>query len=130
RVARSASAATTPHGVVSPCAPISQPKHARHRGLVLGTGGAGFGLAQTFCAHTPPSGQSVSAAHRGVAAAVAVSGGPTGPPPPSAQDLGGASPGRCGNWPVIDALMVPLFGFGGAPPMATRLSYLLRAIVK
>src|SRR5438477_614141 len=46
------------------------------------------------------------------------------------RDFGGISPGRWGNAPDIDARIFTLFGFCGVAPMATRLSYLLSAIVK
>src|SRR5262249_7932365 len=82
-----------------------------------------------FCAHTPPSGHSLSVVQgaedaAGLASSGAVGGACGG------HFVGGGSPGIWGNLPVMAVVACTLFGFCGVAPMATRLLYLLMAMVK
>src|SRR5258706_895967 len=111
-----------PTGGASSAAPILHPMQARQRGFP-DIGVAGLRVAHVFCAHTPASGQSLSATHGGPAAwasSFCV----------SAQDLGGASPGKWGASGASAPLIATECGLAGVPPKATRLSYLLNAMVK
>src|SRR5262249_10701557 len=129
RAAAMARKMAMPAGARSPRAPSSQPKHPRQRCFVRGIGGAELTVAQVFCAHTPPSGHSLSVVQgaedaAGLASSGAVGGACGG------HFVGGGSPGIWGNLPVMAVVTCTLFGFCGVAPMATRLLYLLMAMVK